>query len=72
MDELLAFRERRKKKQQDNQHPHINRYKELVIPFSSDHRCHYWKGDKSILEVLKELGASDEIIGKYIDKASLN
>ena len=45
--------------------PFINKYNELVIPFEAARKYHYWSGGMCILETLKEIGASREIINKY-------
>jgi len=69
MDELLAFRARHKKEhehQVNDNHPHtdsakqpyINRYGDLVIPFGSDPKYHYWRGGQSIADTLKLLGVT--------------
>lgn len=48
--------------------PYINEYGTLIIPFASLRRYHYWRGGQSILETLRELGASDEVISHYTRK----
>lgn len=35
--------------------PFMNQYDELVIPFTSDPRFHYWHGGQSIAQTEKEL-----------------
>lgn len=79
MDELLAFRKRKHKNKLNtenkakpcthkSQNAYINRYNELVICFKADNRYHYWNGGMSILDILRELCASEEIIGKYVEQ----
>lgn len=51
-----------------NNKPHIDRHGTLIIPFSSDPKYHWWNKGQSILETLKELGASEEIIERYCGK----
>lgn len=53
-----------------NNKPHIDRHGTLVIPFSSDPKYHWWNKGQSILETLKELGASEEVMEKYQTKIS--
>lgn len=44
---------------------------ELVIPFDSDPRFHYWKKcGQSIFDTLRELKASDEVWKKYTDESN--
>jgi hypothetical protein len=40
--------------------PYINQYGDLVIPFGSDTKHHYWKGGQSIADTLKLLGVTME------------
>jgi hypothetical protein len=43
---------------------------ELVIPFDSDPKYHWWRPcGQSVFETLRELKASDEVWGKYVDTA---
>lgn len=44
---------------------------ELIIPFDSDPRFHWWRPcGQSIFETLRELKASDEVWSKYIDQSN--
>ena len=45
--------------------PFINEYNELVIPFYSLKKYHYWNGGIDIGEILKELNASEKVYNKY-------
>lgn len=46
--------------------PYINDQDELIIPFESDPRYHWWKpGGQSLAATLAELNASPEIWGRY-------
>lgn len=47
--------------------PHINERGELIIPFSSDPRYHWWAGGQSIRATLLELGAPPEVFARYVD-----
>ena len=47
-------------------HPHFNAQGDLVIPFRSPVKFHYWKeGGQSIFDTLRELGATDEQIARH-------
>ena len=47
--------------------PYITPGGELRIPFDSDPKYHWWKGcGQSLLETLRELKASDEVVRKYV------
>ena len=37
----------------------------LRIPFNSPGKYHWWNQGRSVLDILKELNASDEIIQRY-------
>lgn len=45
--------------------PSINEYDELVIPFDSASKYHYWNGGQDIEETLQELETSGEITRHY-------
>ena len=45
--------------------PYINEHGVLVIPFDSDPRYHWWAGGQSVLETLRELNASPEVIAMH-------
>lgn len=47
--------------------PYIDANSELVIPFNSDPKYHWWRRcGQSLLETLRELKASDEVVRKYV------
>ncbi len=46
--------------------PYINQKGVLVIPFDSEPRYHWWAGGQTILETLRGLKASLEIIAMYV------
>lgn len=47
--------------------PYIDSNGDLRIPFNSDPKYHWWKGcGQSLLETLRELGASEETVKKYV------
>jgi predicted glycosyl hydrolase (DUF1957 family) len=45
--------------------PYINDHGVLVVPFDSNPLYHWWAGGQSILETLRELKASQEVIALY-------
>jgi hypothetical protein len=47
--------------------PHINPQGELIIPFNSDRRYHWWAGGQSIRETLRELNAPPDVVARYVD-----
>lgn len=40
--------------------PHLDQSGDLVIPFGSDHKYHWWAGGQSIAETMKEITESNE------------
>lgn len=46
--------------------PYINIQGDLVIPFDSDPKYHWWNGGQSVHKTLLELNTSPEIIKKYV------
>lgn len=46
--------------------PYINDRGELIIPFSSDPRFHWWAGGQSIAETLQELNAPPDVWRRYV------
>ncbi|NOT55859.1 MAG: hypothetical protein HOP18_14770 [Deltaproteobacteria bacterium] len=51
--------------------PHINVRGELIIPFESDPRFHWWNGGQSIHVTLIELGASPDVLARYVDSTEI-
>ena len=50
-----------------NCRPFIDRHGDLVIPFESNPRYHWWRGGgQSILDTLLELGAQEDILDRYV------
>lgn len=47
--------------------PSINRRGELIIPFDSDRRYHYWAGGQSVAATLQELNAPREVWARYTE-----
>ncbi len=45
--------------------PHINKDGNLVVPTTAPLKYRWWVGGQSVLDTLKELGASEEIIKSY-------
>ena len=56
-DEMLALLTR----------PHINSRGELIVPFNSDPRYHWWNGGQPVRETLLELDAPPEVLARYVD-----
>jgi hypothetical protein len=51
--------------------PHIDAHGELIIPFNSDPRYHYWKrGSQSIGKTLAELDAPPDVWRRYVGSYS--
>jgi hypothetical protein len=50
--------------QEDNK-PYIDKYGVLVIPFNSDPKYRWWASGQSILETLRELKATNEVVAMY-------
>ena len=50
---------------QEANRPYIDKQGVLVVPFDSEPRYHWWAGGQSVLETLRELKASLEIIAIY-------
>jgi hypothetical protein len=47
--------------------PHISPHGELIIPFASDPKYHWWDGGQSIAATLRELNAPPEAWARYVD-----
>jgi hypothetical protein len=47
--------------------PYITSRGELIIPFASDRRYHYWAGGQSITHTLMELNAPPDIWRRYVE-----
>ena len=45
--------------------PYITDYETLIITHNSPSRFHWWNRGQSVVDTLKELRASDEIIKRY-------
>lgn len=46
--------------------PYLDEQNSLIIPFNAPEKYRWWQGGQSIEESLKELGASEETIKKYV------
>jgi hypothetical protein len=47
--------------------PYIDSNGELIVPFNSDPRFHWWKRcGQSLLETLRELKAPEDVVRKYV------
>ena len=77
MDELLVFRAMHKTTKENREGdspshidhaklPYFNQYGDLVIPFGSDPKYHYWNGGQSIKDTLKMLGSTRDK-SKYLN-----
>jgi len=47
--------------------PYLNQRGELIIPFDSNPRYHYWAGGQSIAATMRELNAPPEVWRRYTD-----
>jgi len=47
--------------------PYLNAKGELIIPFTSDRRYHWWNGGQSIQQTLRELHAPPEVFMRYVE-----
>lgn len=45
--------------------PYLTEHGELIIPFESDHRYHWWSGGQSVAATLRELNASPAVWIRY-------
>ncbi len=53
--------------------PFLTSAGELIIPRCSPSRYHWWKeGGQSLRETLQELGASSEVVSRYVGRAGLH
>ncbi|SRR5712692_6117453 len=50
-----------------NPRPYINQRGELIIPFDSDPRYHWWAGGQSIAATLAELNAPPDVWARYTE-----
>ena len=48
--------------------PYIGCYGDLVIPFASAPKYHWWADGQSIADTLVELNVSREVWGRYVDR----
>lgn len=46
--------------------PYITQQGDLIIPFDSDSRYHWWSDGQSILYTLLELEASEKVLNRYV------
>ncbi len=46
--------------------PYITQQGDLIIPFDSDSRYHWWSDGQSILDTLFELKASEKVLKHYV------
>ena len=51
---------------------HIDHSGTLIIPFNSPPGYHWWNRGQSVIQTLRELGASDEILERYKSPYSEN
>ena len=48
--------------------PYLKNNSDLIIPFDAPQKYHWWNGGQSIEMTLRELGASEEAIHKYVSR----
>lgn len=53
---------------QDKPRPWLTPSGELRIPFGSDRRYWWWAGGQDLLTTLRELGASEATLARYVQK----
>jgi hypothetical protein len=49
--------------------PYLNHTGAIIIPFTSDHKYHYWNGGQSLPDTLTELNLTKDIWGKHTTKS---
>lgn len=47
--------------------PYLNKRDELVIPSECHPRYRWWNGGQSVRETLRELGASPDVMARYVE-----
>jgi hypothetical protein len=47
--------------------PYLNAKGELIIPFTSAPRFHWWNGGQSIQQTLRELHAPPDVFSRYVE-----
>lgn len=52
----------------DKPFPYIDGSGNVVIPFNSDPQYHFWKGGKTLLDILKEMKITEEVWKKHTEK----
>jgi hypothetical protein len=50
--------------------PHVNARGELIIPCEAAPHYRWWSGGQSIRETLQELGASLDVVARYVAPAT--
>ena len=48
--------------------PYIHHTGDLVIPFTSDSKYHFWNGGQHLTETLLELNATEDVWGRHTEK----
>lgn len=54
----------------DKNKPYFNETGDLVIPFNSPLKYHWWAGGNSLKEILEELKPPSQIIKKYLSSGT--
>jgi hypothetical protein len=47
--------------------PYLNDQGELIIPLTVDPKYRWWSGGQSLYDTLRELGASPEMLARYVE-----
>ena len=47
--------------------PYLTSRGELIVPHETDAKYHWWAEGQSIRQTLEELGASPEVLARYVD-----
>ena len=47
--------------------PYLTSRGELIVPHDADPKYYWWNGGQTIQETLEELGASPEVVAKYVE-----
>jgi len=48
--------------------PYLDENGLLIIPFEADEKYHWWAGGQSLRETLLELGATPDILARYVEQ----
>jgi hypothetical protein len=48
--------------------PYIHQTGDIIIPFTSDSKYHFWNGGQHLTETLAELNAPEDVWGRHTEK----